>query len=281
MSIADEDLEERSSLMGFFLHFNNEEYTGTFREALETVFVVCRAGRFMHPAELENKACECERRATSILGRDGGMGLNKKEISMLLLYSENFNHDRGSFYSAVNTVLRSKDRDEVRPFRDAIWLLMWALKKCPPYDGMISRGVKLDLSADYTTGKRAYWHQLASCTSDVQVLEYEKFLGTTGNRTLFNIQQEHHRGRSIAAFSVYPEEKEVLLPPNTPFTVLGTLDAGNGLKIINLLEEKSDDPILDFMSQVFPPVEPVPSPVSHPSVSQNIPSVVLNSTETF
>ncbi len=66
MSLADEDLEERSSLMGFFLRFNNEEFSGTFRDALEQVFVVCRAGRFMHPAELESKARECERKATGI-----------------------------------------------------------------------------------------------------------------------------------------------------------------------------------------------------------------------
>ncbi len=178
------------------------------------------------------------------------MGLNVKEISMLLLYSEQFNDDRGSFYTAVNSVLRSKNRNEVRPFRDAIWLLMWALKKCPAYDGMISRGVKLDLSGEYAVGKKAYWHQISSCTSDVN--ETSKFLGTTGNRTIFNIQQGHHRGRSIAAFSAYPAEKEVLLPPNTPFTVLGILDAGNGLKIINLLEEKSDDPILEFFTEVFP-----------------------------
>lgn len=53
---------------------------------------------------------------------------------------------------------------------------------------------------------------------------------------------DHRRARIITKFSPVPSEAKVHLP-NSRFTVLGQLDAGNGLIIIALKELPSRDPI--------------------------------------
>ena len=45
------------------------------------------------------------------------------------------------------------------------------------------------------------------------------FLGQTGVRTLFMIELTTDRAREIHIYSDYPDEKEVLLPPNSRFVV--------------------------------------------------------------
>ena len=96
------------------------------------------------------------------------------------------------------------------------------------------------------SGREVTWFQFSSCTCDIQVEQSEQFLGSTGTRTLFSIELTTGRARVISMFSLVPSEAEVLLPPNSRFKVLGQLDAGNGLVIIQLKELPSRDPILDF-----------------------------------
>jgi hypothetical protein len=74
----------------------------------------------------------------------------------------------------------------------------------------------------------------------------DQFCGSKGTRTLFSIELTTGRARVIAKFSLVPSEAEVLLPPNSRFKVLGQLDAGNGLVIVQLKELPSRDPIIDF-----------------------------------
>ncbi len=63
MSAVDEDLTSRMPLVGFFLHFNNKDFVGSFREALASVLALCAAGRFMHPDEAHPMLTACETRA--------------------------------------------------------------------------------------------------------------------------------------------------------------------------------------------------------------------------
>jgi hypothetical protein len=78
------------------------------------------------------------------------------------------------------------------------------------------------------------------------VEQSEQFCGSSGTRTLFSIELTTGRARVISMFSLSPREAEVLLPPNSRFIVLGQLDAGNGLVIVQLKELPSRDPIIDF-----------------------------------
>ena len=46
-------------------------------------------------------------------------------------------------YFMMNAALRSKDRSQVKPWRDFIWLLVNSLRKLPPVDlGAVFRGCK-------------------------------------------------------------------------------------------------------------------------------------------
>jgi hypothetical protein len=65
---------------------------------------------------------------------------------------------------------------------------------------------------------------------------------------MFNI--ECHSAKSIKEFSFYPEEEEVLLPPGRQFQVIGCLDQGHGLHIIQMRE----------IQPKFPLINPVPQP---------------------
>ena len=64
--------------------------------------------------------------------------------------------------------------------------------------------------------------------------------------TLFSIELTTGRARVITKFSLFPSEAEVLLPPNSRFKVMGQLDTGNGLVIVQLKELPSRDPIINF-----------------------------------
>ena len=55
-----------------------------------------------------------------------------------------------------------------------------------------------------------------------------EFVGTVGDRTLFQLELTSHAGRDIRGFSLFPGENEVLLPPNLQFEAISRFEAGNG-----------------------------------------------------
>ena len=67
-----------------------------------------------------------------------------------------------------------------------------------------------------------------------RTLENEQFLGKTGPRTLFTITCDS--GKSIINHSRFVGEEEVLLLPGREFKVVGCLDMGNQLHMIQLKE---------------------------------------------
>ncbi len=150
---------------------------------------------------------------------------------------------------------------------------------CDPYvGGNVYRGVNADLRSKYANDREVTWLQSSSCTCDIQVEQSEQFLGSSGTRTLFSIElttgRTHTRvhARVISMFSLVPSEVyrgRGAPPPNSRFNVLGQLDAGNGLVIIQLKELPSRDPILDFDMRVAPApvVAPAPSPAVTPAAA--------------
>ena len=67
----------------------------------------------------------------------------------------------------------------------------------------------MQLANKYTVGTTVFWFACSSCTLNLQVLEDDLFLGTTGARTLLNIHTD--RAVNIEAFSEYSEEEERLV----------------------------------------------------------------------
>lgn len=104
----------------------------------------------------------------------------------------------------------------------------------------IWRGVAVNLLTDYEDeqDETVMWWQFSSCTTDLKLLQdNSQFLGTQGERTLFMVQPLH--AVSIAEYSDFPEEAEVLLPPARLEVVSAmVMDSSSGAVLVQLKEVK-------------------------------------------
>ncbi|CAF1472819.1 unnamed protein product [Rotaria sp. Silwood1] len=173
-------------------------------------------------------------------------GLNQQESAAIHLYTMEF--DGGpSLYLLLNRSLRAEIREDLKPWFLYLKLFLTALYKLPSQKGRVWRGIRdVDLSSQYKVGTKFAWWGVSSCTAAMKLLESEKFLGKTGQRTLFSI--ECINGKSIAAHSYFKNtEQEIILMPGSYFEVLGQLNPAPGLHIIELKE------IIPPMTLVKPP----------------------------
>ncbi|CAF3795354.1 unnamed protein product [Rotaria sp. Silwood1] len=168
-------------------------------------------------------------------------GLTSDESASIFLYTMEWDPD--CVYSLLNRALRSEKRQALRPWFSYLKLMLSALWKLPSHKLVVYRGVKLDLSAEYSIGKTTIWWGFSSTTQSIQVLESEQFLGKTGIRTLFDIQCSN--AKIIRNHSYYTAEDEALLLPATQLEITGKLDSGNGLHIITMKETEPVFPLLE------------------------------------
>ena len=177
-------------------------------------------------------------------------GLNQQESAAIHLYTMEF--DGGpSLYLLLNRSLRAEVRDDLKPWFLYLKLFLTALYKLPSQKRRVWRGIRdVDLSSKYKVGTEFAWWGISSCTTDMKLLESPKFLGKTGQRTLFSI--ECINGKSITAHSYFKNtEQEIVLMPGSYFEVLGQLNPSSGLYIIELRE------IIPPMTLVKPPFSKV------------------------
>jgi hypothetical protein len=147
--------------------------------------------------------------------------------------------------------MRKPNREGIEPFLRYAWLLVHALEKCKPYQGrMLSRGIREKDMRKYGKDRFVVWHAFNSCSSDVPAAvdflrgQVDAVIGFS--RVLFMIELTTGRGRNISRYSMIPDEKEVLLPPNTSFKVVSEpVDAGDFF-IVHMCETPSMDPLLPF-----------------------------------
>jgi hypothetical protein len=161
--------------------------------------------------------------------------LTQQESASIHLYTMQF-HGGSSLYTLVNQSLRAENREDLKPWFSYLKLFLTALYKLPSLNEKVWRGIKnVDLSSKYKKGTKFAWWGVSSCTTDIEVLESNHFLGKHGLRTLFSI--ECINGKSIVNHSYYKNrEKEIILMPGSYFEVMGNLDSGSELHIIQLKE---------------------------------------------
>ena len=106
----------------------------------------------------------------------------------------------------------------------------------------VYRGVNGNLSKEYRRGETIVWWGFSSCTRSIETLNNQQFLGKTDERTYFNIECESRT--NIRSHSFYETEDEILLLPARRFEILGCVDQGNGLKLIQLRETKPKFPLI-------------------------------------
>jgi hypothetical protein len=109
------------------------------------------------------------------------------------------------------------------------------------------------MSKSYITGETIVWWGFSSCTTTVEVLKSNLFLGETGTRTMFHIQCE--TARDVRKHSYYSKENEVLLLAATQFEVISSLKQGD-LLIIQLKETRPPHPLLQPVPIVIPTTNP-------------------------
>lgn len=195
-------------------------------------------------------------------------GLTTDESASIMLYTMGWLPSDKCLYNVLNATLRSVDRERLKPWFLYLKLLFTALHRLPSTRLFVYRGVKLDLSAQYPTGKTVVWWGFSSCTTLVSVLQSESFLGKTGMRTMFNI--ECYSGKDIRKYSYYPNEDEILLLAATQLKVISSLNAGNGLHTIQLKETQPPFPLSQLPFPAPQPYFPVPQPY-HPAPQPYVP----------
>ncbi|CAF1552457.1 unnamed protein product, partial [Adineta steineri] len=169
--------------------------------------------------------------------------LTQDESASIMLYSMGWEPLNECLYCALNATLRSKNRSNLKPWFLFLRLFLGALFRLPPIPHLtVFRGVKLDLSEQFKKGETFIWWGFSSCTTCIEVLQSENFLGMKRTRTMFAI--DCNSARDIRKHSYFPAEDEVLLLAATEFQVKGTLNQGHGLRIIYLHEVQSDEPML-------------------------------------
>ena len=223
----------------------------TLRDSLAEVFEGCQSGAIdIDAVELNNVLEFCENFATDVARSDEPTGLSEHLIGSVTLYTSQFpSGDHRSVYFVLNLLLRNEDRNRLQPFARFLWLLLHALKGCTCAEKLlgirtVNRGLKGVLNSDqYALGREIVWYQISSCSTDLSV--QTDFLGDVGARVLFIIELRCGRARDISRYSAHPEEKEVVLPPNSRFIVTGVLPQGE-LSIVNMREVAPLDPILEF-----------------------------------
>ncbi|CAF1671904.1 unnamed protein product, partial [Adineta ricciae] len=191
-------------------------------------------------------------------------GLTVDESAAIHLYTMEIKDQ--PLYSLLNKLLRDRDRRKLKEWFSYLKLFLTALYKLPPCSAkVIWRGVKADVQAKYHTGEHYTWWAFSSCTLSLQALEQPMYLGTTGPRTLFSI--ECFNGKDIKSHSYYKEEDEVLLLPGFYFKVVGKVQVGNGLHIIQLREVTPPFALLE------PPFD-VHRPICTSSVTSDVSEII-------
>ncbi|CAF3585438.1 unnamed protein product [Rotaria sp. Silwood1] len=161
-------------------------------------------------------------------------GLTKDMSGAIRLYSMEEQFRGEPLYAILNSLLRTENKQQLEPWLFYLKLLKTALSQLPSMRQVIYRGVKLDLSNDYSTAKKVKWPSFSSCTGSITVLQSEQFCGMTSPRTMFAI--ECCSGRNIRNHSHYPSEEEILLLPGTELEVTGFLKLADNIHMIQLKE---------------------------------------------
>ncbi|CAF1058277.1 unnamed protein product [Adineta steineri] len=202
---------------------------------------------------------------------DGEYGLTHDEAASILLYTLEWYPREKSFFFILNNTLQAANRQLLKPWFLYLRLIMTSLAKLPAYPHPLTvfRGVKLDLTAQYPEGVIVTWWRFSSCTTSIDVLSNEQFLGQTETRTLFDI--DCFSAKNIQQYSFYPVEEEVLLPPARQFQVIDSRKSDNGLHIIQLKEIEPKYPLINSVPQPLKPPK-----CNNPSLQKYIDAMYLD-----
>jgi hypothetical protein len=168
--------------------------------------------------------------------RNPADGLSQDESASIMLYTLEWSTSEESFFFILNKTLRMEDRNMLKSWFPYLRLFLGALSKLSPINDTFYRGVKKDMSSQYSADNNSIWWGVSSCTTNIKILESDQFCGITGTRTIYQIKCLD--GRDIKNHSYHYGENEILLMPGRYLQFRGHYSAADGLHIIQLDEIK-------------------------------------------
>lgn len=119
-----------------------------------------------------------------------------------------------NIYFMMNQVMQERDAEAIARWSRFIALLFSARNALPKFRGTVYRGIDKPIAQNYAEGQEVTWASFSSTTTDENVIKNfsEKHHGT------WMIINGVQNGVQIP-FSMFPNEREVLLYPNTVLAV--------------------------------------------------------------
>ncbi|CAF3246522.1 unnamed protein product [Rotaria sp. Silwood2] len=117
------------------------------------------------------------------------------------------------FYSCLNKLLRTENRNNLKPWFSFLKLFISALDKLPSLVINVWRGVVGDAASAFIGDSEHTWWSVNSCSRNPEVVKM--YLGETS--TLFTI--DAIEGKDITLYSNFSQEEEVILKPGTRLRV--------------------------------------------------------------
>ncbi|CAF4006895.1 unnamed protein product [Rotaria sp. Silwood1] len=184
--------------------------------------------------------------------------LSVDESAAIMLYTLEWKPKEESVYYILNKTLRNENRQSLKPWFLYLKLFVAALSRLPSTQRTIYRGIKIDMRYNdkYRKGASLIWWGFSSCTSSMDVLGNEAFLGSSGSRILFAI--ECQSGKDIREHSYFRTENEILLPAARELKVKAILQQPGGLSLIQLKEIQPKYPLLESFSTINQVVQSSP-----------------------
>ena len=174
--------------------------------------------------------------------------LTPDESASIMLYTMEWEPINQCLCIVLNATLRSKDRQQLKSWFLYLKLFLTALWRLPSTQKFIYRGVRFDLSLHYPTGKTVVWWGFSSCAVSVDVLKSQRFLRTSGTKTIFVI--DCHSSKDISKHSYYPIKNQILLLCATQFRVLSSSYQSRDIQIVRLQEIQPKIPLLQPVTVV-------------------------------
>jgi len=132
----------------------------------------------------------------------------------------------------------------LKPFSKAIFLLLHSLKKCQPVLGTLYCGLKdMNKIIKYKTGREIQWHAFSSLTIDLSHFRNDIFVCENGDRYILTIEINNKRARKVP---LCLDLQEIILPMNSEFMIVGKLNLGYSIYVLQLRDVSGQDTLTDF-----------------------------------
>lgn len=158
----------------------------------------------------------------------------------------NFYTRETPFYEVLNNAMRARNREVLKPFFPFLKIFFSALYllELPTTPQPVYRGIAKQVYATKKKGNDLLFWSFSSTTASLDVLSNPAFLGTTGKRTILNIESRCFV--DIRKYSAYQIEDERLLLPGTLLVIKAILEPAVGLQIFQLRDDDESPSAMDY-----------------------------------